>query len=122
MLKQETDLYEFHYSALRPFIHYIPLSRDLEDLESQISWAQQHPTQAYRIATEAQQHMQKTFNMQATNQYLLELLTRYAQLLTFEPKLTPEFRPARLPFSSQKWMEDLIGGPCKHWDSWDHDE
>ncbi len=47
---QESKYAEFWYEGLRPYVHYIPLSRNLDDLVLQIRWAQANPRVAWRIA------------------------------------------------------------------------
>lgn len=39
VFKQDSTYYEHFYSELKPFVHYIPIKRDLSDLVDKIKWA-----------------------------------------------------------------------------------
>ena len=38
ILKQESSYYEHFYNELQPYVHYVPIKRDLSDLLTQIQW------------------------------------------------------------------------------------
>jgi len=42
VFKQESIYYEFFYGQLEPFVHYVPVERDLSDLVEKINWAQEN--------------------------------------------------------------------------------
>jgi hypothetical protein len=44
---------EFWYALLRPYVHYVPLSPSLEDLEDRLAWARANDGEARRIAENA---------------------------------------------------------------------
>ena len=44
------DFVEFFQEALVPWVHYVPVSPSLEDLEEKIVWAQEHDAEAQAIA------------------------------------------------------------------------
>lgn len=39
VLKQDSQYYEHFYSVLKPWKHYVPVKRSLEDLLEKIKWA-----------------------------------------------------------------------------------
>jgi len=39
VFKQQSPYYEHFYGDLQPWIHYVPIKRDLSDLEKQLKWA-----------------------------------------------------------------------------------
>lgn len=49
----EDDWEEFFSRDLEPFIHYIPVKRDLSDLIKQLDWAESHEDEAQEIAKRA---------------------------------------------------------------------
>jgi hypothetical protein len=77
VLKQETDFLEFFYSALRPWEHYVPLSRDLSDLEERLRWVQDNPEQAETIANNTASFSAAYINDFTITCYLAELVRRY---------------------------------------------
>ena len=42
ILKQDSPYYEHFYKDLKPYEHYIPVKRDLSDLEEKIIWAREN--------------------------------------------------------------------------------
>lgn len=53
ILKQDSPYYEHYYSNLEPWVHYVPVSRDLSDLVEKVKWAKEHDTEAAKIAENA---------------------------------------------------------------------
>lgn len=45
---------EWWFDEFRPFEHYIPVRRDLADLEEQVGWAREHAAEAQRIGRAGQ--------------------------------------------------------------------
>ena len=45
VFKQESSLYEFWEWGLKPWVHYVPVRRDLSDLPKLLQWAQQHDSE-----------------------------------------------------------------------------
>ncbi|TFJ95783.1 cyclase [Platysternon megacephalum] len=39
VLKQTSQYYEYFYSELKPWKHYVPIKRSLDDLLEKIKWA-----------------------------------------------------------------------------------
>ncbi|VVC89633.1 unnamed protein product [Leptidea sinapis] len=54
VLKQDSPYYEHFYGQLKPWEHYIPVSRNLSDLTEQIKWARGHDSEAHKIAKNGQ--------------------------------------------------------------------
>ncbi|XP_038208405.1 protein O-glucosyltransferase 2-like [Zerene cesonia] len=55
VLKQDSPYYEHFYRQLKPWVHYVPVSRDLSDLKERILWAKDHDVEAYKIAINAKE-------------------------------------------------------------------
>lgn len=53
VLKQESPFFEHFYSMLRPWEHYVPVSRDLSDLKDRVIWAREHDDEARKISENA---------------------------------------------------------------------
>ncbi|XP_072936890.1 protein O-glucosyltransferase 2-like [Epargyreus clarus] len=53
VLKQDSPYYEHFYRQLEPWIHYVPVARDLSDLKDRVIWAREHDEEAYQIAKNA---------------------------------------------------------------------
>mmetsp|Transcript_14469 Transcript_14469/g.36238 ORF Transcript_14469/g.36238 Transcript_14469/m.36238 type:complete len:452 (-) Transcript_14469:79-1434(-) len=55
VFKVDSDKYNWFHKLLRPHVHYIPVKSDLSDLHAQYEWANDHPTDAERIAKAGQE-------------------------------------------------------------------
>mmetsp|Transcript_22999 Transcript_22999/g.46199 ORF Transcript_22999/g.46199 Transcript_22999/m.46199 type:complete len:715 (-) Transcript_22999:37-2181(-) len=53
LFHHETAAYDWFHEDLRPWVMYIPISNDLEDLRERYEWAEQHPDQARAISNAA---------------------------------------------------------------------
>ena len=45
ILKQDSQYYEHFYHHLEPWVHYVPLKRDLGDIVEKLQWALDHDDQ-----------------------------------------------------------------------------
>ncbi len=55
ILKQDSDYVEHFYRELEPWVHYVPVRRDLGDLVSKVRWALANDGEARRIAVRARE-------------------------------------------------------------------
>ncbi|XP_023951503.2 protein O-glucosyltransferase 2 [Bicyclus anynana] len=53
VLKQESPYYEHFYGQLKPYVHYVPVKRDLSDLVDQLNWVIKYDEKAHDIAKNA---------------------------------------------------------------------
>jgi hypothetical protein len=117
VLFQETENFEFFYSGLRPYKHYVPLARGLEDLHAQIEWSRSHEREVKQIVRNAQQFAKRYFTLESITSYMYTVFSRYARLLLFVPEWTPDFEKGRI------WLDDeqhemfmgYMGNQCPHW-------
>ena len=42
ILKQDSHYYEHFYRHLRPWVHYVPVKRDISDIVERLEWALEH--------------------------------------------------------------------------------
>ena len=45
VLKQDSEYYEHFYKDLEPWVHYVPIKRDLSDLLEKLKWAKSHDSE-----------------------------------------------------------------------------
>ena len=50
VLKVQSRFEMWYYPSLRPWVHYVPLRGDLDDLEERLEWCRAHPEDARAIA------------------------------------------------------------------------
>ena len=51
--KHESPYKQYFESGLEPYVHYVPVKRDMSDLISQIEWARQNDDKAQEIVKNA---------------------------------------------------------------------
>ncbi|GAB4815720.1 hypothetical protein N2152v2_002766 [Parachlorella kessleri] len=114
-LWQQTEEAEFFYPALRPYVHYIPLARGLEDLYSAIEWAQQHPAACMRIIRAGQAWARRYIHSEFANSYLHALLVEYARLQRFQPTVTAGYQRLKVDAGQVATVEKTTGGCRAGW-------
>lgn len=112
-LWQQSEGFEFFYYALQPYVHYIPLSRSLDDLFPAIEWARTHPEECKHIIQEGQSFAKRYFNTQFSNLYMHALLNEYAKLLKFRPAPTAAYHRVVVDDELRARVERSSGG-CKY--------
>ena len=50
ILKQDSQYYEHFYRHLRPWVHYVPVKRDLSDIVERLQWALDHDDEVLYLA------------------------------------------------------------------------
>lgn len=83
-LKQESDEVQYFYSALLPFVHYVPIQNDMSDLLEKIRWAQEHDGECRTIAENARSFALHHLMPNQIYSYLYWVLEKYASLQTFD--------------------------------------
>ena len=95
MFKQETELVEWFYTALEPMKHYVPVKKDLSDLQEKLEWAKKNDEKVREIAKEATKFVEETLMPDSILSDLVFILTEYSKLQKFVPK--KKFPPAFPP-------------------------
>nr|XP_039254339.1 protein O-glucosyltransferase 2-like [Styela clava] len=49
VFKQDSEYYEHFYKDLKPWVHFVPLKKDLSDVIEKINWAREHDDEARKI-------------------------------------------------------------------------
>ena len=78
------DFVEFFQEALVPWVHYVPVSPSLEDLEEKIVWAQEHDAEAQAIAQAGLEFVRDNLRYEDVKQYWRALLAAYGKLLRWK--------------------------------------
>jgi len=82
-LKQESDEVQYFYSALKPFVHYVPVKNNMDDLLEKITWAKEHDDECQAIAEKARAFALENLKPEQIYAYLYWVLDEYASLQTF---------------------------------------
>lgn len=73
VLKMQSELRQWYHERILPWIHYVPLRRDLSDLEDIIKWLHAHDEQCRYIALAGNEIM-KTIDYDSAFQEVSELM------------------------------------------------
>lgn len=62
LMKHQSDLMQWYYPQLKPYVHYLPVKADFSDLETQFLWAEANQKQAKAIAENGRRFAKKVFS------------------------------------------------------------
>lgn len=79
--KQESDSIQWYHGYLKPYIHYIPIKRDLSDLLEKIEWAKAHDAQMRQIGRNGIYFVEENLAYEDLLLYFYTLITKYTELL-----------------------------------------
>ena len=74
VLKQDSDYYEHFYHRLEPWVHYVPLQRDLSDVVEKVKWGRGNEERAQQMASHAFQFVQSHLLPEHLYCYIVRLL------------------------------------------------
>lgn len=77
-LKQEAMTEQWFYSALRPYVHYLPIQEDLSNLIEQIDWARSHDEECRKMAEAGTEFVLSNLMPEDLYLYQSYLLEQYA--------------------------------------------
>ena len=101
VFKQWSPYYEFFHVRLLPWIHYIPVADNLEDLAARVAWADANPKRVAEIAA-AGQSVAASLNAYEISCFWWQLLTALAPLENFEPRSDARYMAAAKYLSRTK--------------------
>jgi len=81
---------EFFYPAMKPWVHYIPVSKSLDETLDLLEFALANDGLMKEIADQGYKFIRKHLTMDDIYAYWYNLLTEYAKLLKYTPKRDPE--------------------------------
>ena len=80
ILKQSSPFMEFYYHSLRPYVHYLPIPRDIgEDLSKVIEWARDHDDEVKQMVVRASTFRCRWLHDEIVQQYVVDLFDMYAE-------------------------------------------
>ncbi|KAF2973695.1 hypothetical protein EK904_004537, partial [Melospiza melodia maxima] len=87
VLKQDSQYYEHFYIGLKPWKHYIPVKRNLEDLLEKIKWAKENDEEARKIAKQGQLTARELLQPHRFYCYYYKVLQKYAERQASKPEI-----------------------------------
>jgi hypothetical protein len=77
LVERERMKQDFFHCKLKPYEHYIPVSKNLSDLMDQLEWADNNYDKAQKIAQNARDFAVNHLNKQQAIKYLTHQLNAY---------------------------------------------
>lgn len=91
-LKQESDQEQWFYSALQPYVHYIPIANDMSDLIDKIRWAQSHEKEVLQIIQNAREFSENHLLTEDDYLYLYLALKYYSSHQKVDRKMDSSWK------------------------------
>ncbi len=88
LVKQETSNVEWFYSSLKPYVHYVPIKKDLTDIFDKIEWLKSHDEEAHKISINAQNFIRNELMPEHIEAHMVLILNEYATIQT-DKKIIP---------------------------------
>eukprot|EP01134_Creolimax_fragrantissima_P003558 CFRG3558T1 len=86
VLDEDDDWMEFFYKEMRPWVHYIPVKKDLSNCQELIEWAMRYDGIAEKVATAGQKFVLDHLRMEDVYTYWYHLLLNYSKLVKYKVK------------------------------------
>jgi hypothetical protein len=87
IIKQAGICEEFYGMRLRPWVHYIPVDYNLDNLTAAAAWAESHQDKVQQIIARMHDYAHNFNTADFAVSYTAELLKAYAALLDYQPSL-----------------------------------
>lgn len=80
LLKQEASTIEWFYSALKPYVHYVPMNERLTNIFQQLSWMESHDAELQQISKNAQHFVKNNLMPEDIAAHTVIILNEYHKL------------------------------------------
>jgi len=107
LVKQETNRIEWFYSALKPYVHYVPLKEDLSNIFEQINWMKENDDQLKEISSNAQKFVKNELMPEHIDAHMAIILNQYATIQR-DKKIHITLKPAEESISMLALIRLLI--------------
>ncbi|XP_054159683.1 O-glucosyltransferase rumi homolog [Oppia nitens] len=87
VLNVNSNWIEFFYPQLKPWIHFVPVAEDMNDLEEKIMFLKSNDKIAQKIAEKGFDFIWKHLTLESVQCYWDILLDNYSKLLKYKPNL-----------------------------------
>ncbi len=94
LMKQETDNIEWFYSALKPYVHYIPVDERLLELFSKLDWMKHNDVQIKEISKNAQKFVLNNLMPEDIEKQTVIILNEYSKIQQ-NKKINKTLEPTR---------------------------
>lgn len=83
VFKQDSPCVTWFENGLKPYVHYIPVHNNMDNLIDQVNWAREHDAECKKIGETATQWVKDNLTVEDLYFYWLYLLQEYAKCQNF---------------------------------------
>jgi len=80
VIKSDSDYVQWYFADMEPWVHYVPIKRNLSDLVEALIYLKEHDGLAKQIAQNGLEFVRGHITKETTHQYFHDLLWAYAAL------------------------------------------
>ncbi len=80
VIKTMTNQIQWYYAGLEPWVHFIPVDKDLSNLLPNLQWAYEHDEEASQMAVRASEYARDNLSQEGIYLYLCHLLKEYEEV------------------------------------------
>lgn len=88
LIKQETDVVQWFYPAIKPYVHYIPMNDNLTDIFVQLEWMKKNDSLVRNVSLKAQKFIKNDLMPENIQAHTVITLNEYHKLHG-DRKITP---------------------------------
>lgn len=107
LVKQESKKIQWYYAALEPYVHYVPLKRDLTDVFEQFEWLKRNDCKLLQIQVNAHQFVQNNLFPEQIDAHVVILLNTYHEIQN-DKNIVPSLTPAEEVFELPSLLKNLF--------------
>ena len=103
----ESEWTPLYFKSWVPWLHYVPIKRDLSDLHDKIAWLKENDTKAKQIADNGRALYDMLYSYDNLLEDSISVFTKYASLMKYVPEapgdkfiieMPPRFRTTKTPY------------------------
>jgi hypothetical protein len=106
LVKQDSNKIQWFYSAIKPYVHYIPIKSDLTNIFSQLDWIKNHDYEVQSISKNAHNFVKHNLMPEHIDAHVIITLNEYSKLQK-DQKIIPSLPPAVEALSITSLLKNL---------------
>lgn len=119
LVKQETPKIQFFYSALQPYVQYVPVNERLTDIFSQFDWMKSHDQDLQKISKNAHRFVENNLMPEHLDAYMAIILDEYSKIQK-DKKIEPSLPKQEDVITMSALLKSLFNYGVEYIKSWWH--
>jgi hypothetical protein len=120
LIKQETTKEQWFYKAIKPYVHYVPVDENLDNLLAQLDWMQHHQAEVRKISDTAHNFIADNMMPNDIAAHMGLIINQYHKLHTHPIKATlppaeEQIKLLKANIIGKKSWTRRLREACKDW-------